>query len=154
MSEEEINRYLESAPPGVSETQWENAKKYNPDTNKLVPVPLLGFKQLEKQHTHQRALSDQQLAGVSNIKGKIDRLISESTERQQKIVKYRENAVQLRVEISFLTHFLALDARFKNFFSGFVSGLGPNSTLSFLRETHSQTDLQARTSSSGRGARA
>ena len=99
MSEDEINRYLDSAPPGVSEIQWENAKTHNPDKEKLLPVPLLGFNQLADQHNQQRLLCDQQLAGISEIKKRVAALSEQSAERQQRLQKYKENANELKRKV-------------------------------------------------------
>merc|ERR1711998_420929 len=62
MTSEEIISYLDKPPPGVSEHQWEQAKLHNPDPEKLAPVPMLGFEQLDTTHRHQRLLCNQQLA--------------------------------------------------------------------------------------------
>jgi len=95
MTEEEISNYLESPPPGVSEIQWINAKKNNPDVKKLVPIPMLGFSQLASTHIHQRLLCEQQLVRISKIQEKIKKLNEINNERQQQIVKYRDNANEL-----------------------------------------------------------
>ena len=48
---EERQQYLDKPPQGISEIQWSEAKKHNPDPSKLLPVPMLGFEILDKTHT-------------------------------------------------------------------------------------------------------
>lgn len=43
MTEDQILMYLETPPPGISEMQWNEAKKNNPDTKTLCPVPIRFF---------------------------------------------------------------------------------------------------------------
>ena len=50
-TDEELQQYLDKPPQGISEVQWQQAKKHNPDEQKLLPVPMMGFSQLSKTHT-------------------------------------------------------------------------------------------------------
>jgi len=95
MTEEQINQYLNAPPQGISDLQWSQAKKHNPDPKKLVPVPMLGFEQLARTHTHQRLQCEQQTARLEQLQAKIQKLADKSLERQQKIVEHRKDAAQL-----------------------------------------------------------
>jgi len=92
---EELQQYLDKPPQGISEIQWSEAKKHNPDPKKLLPVPMLGFETLNKTHTHQRLQSEQQSLRLNHLKAKLQKLQDATTERQQKIVEHRKDADQL-----------------------------------------------------------
>ena len=99
MTEEQINEYLDNAPPGISEIQWNNAKKFNPDPKILLPVPLHGFDSLSRQHNHQRLLTEQQLVMISQIKEKMQNLQENNNERVAKLEKYKDKANLLKRKV-------------------------------------------------------
>jgi len=95
MTEDQILMYLESPPPGISERQWNEAKKNNPDSKTLCPVPMLGFEQLQKTHVHQQQMCDQQLARLEKIKSNLKTIGDKILERQQKLQNYRQDAANI-----------------------------------------------------------
>ena len=43
LSEEQIKKYLDTPPSGINPTFWDQAKRNNPNSKKLIPVVLCGF---------------------------------------------------------------------------------------------------------------
>ncbi|XP_005112153.1 nucleoporin p54 isoform X2 [Aplysia californica] len=52
-SDEQLKEYLDKAPSGVDPLLWEQAKLDNPDPEKYIPVPMIGFKELQRRLRHQ-----------------------------------------------------------------------------------------------------
>ncbi|RUS82171.1 hypothetical protein EGW08_010053 [Elysia chlorotica] len=46
---EQLKEYLEKPPAGVDPLLWQQAKLDNPDPDKYIPVPMIGFKELQKR---------------------------------------------------------------------------------------------------------
>ena len=46
LSPAQIKQLLQNPPAGVDPIIWEQAKVDNPDSEKLIPVPMVGFKEL------------------------------------------------------------------------------------------------------------
>ena len=52
---------------GVDPRVWAQAQMDNPDSSKLIPVPLLGFKSLQSRIKSQEGQAKQQQEKVNNI---------------------------------------------------------------------------------------
>ena len=48
LNEEQIKEYLDKPPIGINPILWEQAKRNNPNPNKLIPVPIVGFQGFRK----------------------------------------------------------------------------------------------------------
>jgi len=47
LSESQLKEYLEKPPRGIDPVIWEQGKRANPDNSKYLPVPLVGFQELQ-----------------------------------------------------------------------------------------------------------
>ena len=53
LSAEQLKQYLDTPPNGIDPLIWRQAKLDNPDPENLIPVPMIGFKELQKRLKHQ-----------------------------------------------------------------------------------------------------
>ncbi|KAF6205805.1 hypothetical protein GE061_019979 [Apolygus lucorum] len=96
---DQIQEYLNTPPAGIDPTLWRQAQNDNPDPDKFIPVPLLGFSevrwryncQVEETKRHQ-AFLDQIADGISNLK-------SQNEESRLKILEYKQKVVDLEHRI-------------------------------------------------------
>jgi len=63
----QIKEYCETPQMGVDPRVWAQAQMDNPDSSKLIPVPLLGFKSLQSRIKSQEGQAKQQQEKVNNI---------------------------------------------------------------------------------------
>ncbi|KAK6976785.1 nucleoporin p54 [Biomphalaria glabrata] len=49
----QLKEYLDKPPAGVDPLLWQQAKLDNPDPEKYIPVPMIGFKELQRRLKHQ-----------------------------------------------------------------------------------------------------
>ncbi|KAK3576887.1 hypothetical protein CHS0354_012945 [Potamilus streckersoni] len=64
MSPEQLKQYLDTQPAGIDPLLWKQAIFDNPDAEQLIPVPMIGFKELHtrlKQQEQQTRLHQQRL---------------------------------------------------------------------------------------------
>ncbi|EDO41929.1 predicted protein [Nematostella vectensis] len=61
-----LQQYLDNAPAGIDSLLWDQAKKDNPDPEKLLPVPIIGFSELKKRlkFQEQETLQHQKRLGI------------------------------------------------------------------------------------------
>lgn len=52
-SNEQLKEYLDKSPAGVDPLLWQQAKLDNPDPDRYIPVPMIGFKELQRRLRHQ-----------------------------------------------------------------------------------------------------
>ncbi|XP_059154132.1 nucleoporin p54-like [Physella acuta] len=52
-TEEQLKEYLDKPPAGVDPLLWQQAKLDNPDPERYIPVPMIGFKELQRRLKHQ-----------------------------------------------------------------------------------------------------
>ncbi|BFZ05156.1 hypothetical protein BsWGS_08195 [Bradybaena similaris] len=52
-TEEQLKEYLDKPPAGIDPLLWQQAKLDNPDPEKYIPVPMIGFKELQRRLKHQ-----------------------------------------------------------------------------------------------------
>jgi nuclear pore complex protein Nup54 len=47
--EDQLKEYLENSPKGIDPRMWKQAKADNPDSKKLIPVPMIGFQDVSAE---------------------------------------------------------------------------------------------------------
>ncbi|CAL1539358.1 unnamed protein product [Lymnaea stagnalis] len=52
-TDEQLKEYLDKPPAGIDPLLWQQAKLDNPDPDKYIPVPMIGFKELQRRLKHQ-----------------------------------------------------------------------------------------------------
>ena len=58
----QLSLYLDKPPVGISPVLWEQAKQENPDSTKMIPVPLVGFKSISDRLRLQKEQSESHIA--------------------------------------------------------------------------------------------
>ncbi|KAH7645742.1 nuclear pore complex protein Nup54 [Dermatophagoides farinae] len=91
LSKQEIEAYLSSPPKGIDERIWEQAKLENPDPQRFIPVPLIGFKalndrfKLQEKEIHQQQLRlKQMIDNVSTLESNISQFKAKFEECRRK----------------------------------------------------------------------
>merc|ERR1711962_238306 len=95
-AEEQLEEYLKNTPYGVDPRLWKQAQLDNPNSKKLLPVPLVGFKALQsriKRQEHQAKIYQGRLDEIAND-------ISESQKRQQDNSAKLRDAKRKQLELS------------------------------------------------------
>ena len=46
--EDQLKEYLDNTPKGIDARMWRQAKSDNPDPTKFIPVPIIGFHEVNK----------------------------------------------------------------------------------------------------------
>ena len=95
-AKEQLEEYLKNTPYGVDPRLWKQAQLDNPNSKKLLPVPLVGFKALQsriKRQEHQAKI----------YQGRLDEIatdIGESQKRQQDNSAKLRDAKRKQLELS------------------------------------------------------
>ncbi|OTF71246.1 nuclear pore complex protein Nup54-like protein [Euroglyphus maynei] len=91
LSKQEIEAYLSTPPKGIDERIWEQAKLENPDPQRFIPVPLIGFKalnhrfKLQEKEIHQQQLRlKQMIDNVSSLESNISQFKAKFEECRRK----------------------------------------------------------------------
>ncbi|XP_028397776.1 nucleoporin p54-like [Dendronephthya gigantea] len=95
LTEDQLNMYLSNPPAGIHPILWEQARKDNPQPHRLVPVPILGFEQLQsriKQQEQETALHQHALEILSDD---ITTLQQKHTETLTKLAEYKRRFLDL-----------------------------------------------------------
>ena len=73
-SKTELAEYLDKAPSGVDPRLWKQAVADNPSPDKMIPVPLIGFKALQARISAQEAQNKAQCGRLDVLAQEIDTL--------------------------------------------------------------------------------
>ncbi|XP_040574305.1 nuclear pore complex protein Nup54 [Lepeophtheirus salmonis] len=76
-SKEQVKEYLDSPPMGVDPRLWKQAQLDNPDPNKLIPVPMIGFKSLQQRIQCQEVQA-------KSYQGRLDSIAEEISDLQKR----------------------------------------------------------------------
>ncbi|CAB4069411.1 NUP54 [Lepeophtheirus salmonis] len=107
-SKEQVKEYLDSPPMGVDPRLWKQAQLDNPDPNKLIPVPMIGFKSLQQRIQCQEVQAKSYQGRLDSIAEEISdlqkrhqdtlALMTETTKRKQLELGHRVLHVIVRQE--------------------------------------------------------
>ncbi|KAL7644817.1 UNVERIFIED_CONTAM: hypothetical protein RMT77_004630 [Armadillidium vulgare] len=109
LSESQLKEYLENAPRGIDPMIWEQGKRANPDEKTLLPVPMVGFQELQtrfKAQEEESRLLQGQLDSVAEevtlLQGKQSKLLSDLQEckRRQILMSHRVLKLVIRQEVT------------------------------------------------------
>lgn len=96
---EQLKNYLENPPSGIDPLIWEQAKLDNPDPEKLIPVPMIGFSELQRRLKHQEQQTKLHTARMSVISQDITSLQQKQTDMLAKIEQYKRTLLKLGHDI-------------------------------------------------------
>nr|XP_020476817.1 nucleoporin p54 [Monopterus albus] len=90
-----LKQMLQNAPAGVDPIIWEQAKVDNPDPEKLIPVPMVGFKELLHRLQIQEQMTKQHQTRVDIISNDISELQKNQATTVAKIAQYKRKLMDL-----------------------------------------------------------
>ncbi|XP_035762939.1 nucleoporin p54 isoform X4 [Neolamprologus brichardi] len=95
LSPAQLKQLLQNAPAGVDSIIWEQAKVDNPDPEKLIPVPMVGFKELLRRLQIQEQMTKQHQTRVDIISNDISELQKNQATTVAKIAQYKRKLMDL-----------------------------------------------------------
>ncbi|XP_071322495.1 nucleoporin p54 isoform X2 [Trachinotus anak] len=95
LSPAQLKQLLQNAPAGVDPIIWEQAKVDNPDPEKLIPVPMVGFKELLCRLQIQEQMTKQHQTRVDIISNDISELQKNQATTVAKIAQYKRKLMDL-----------------------------------------------------------
>ncbi|XP_008291974.1 nucleoporin p54 isoform X1 [Stegastes partitus] len=95
LSPTQLKHLLQNAPAGVDPIIWEQAKVDNPDPERLIPVPMVGFKELLRRLQIQEQMTKQHQTRVDIISSDISELQKNQATTVAKIAQYKRKLMDL-----------------------------------------------------------
>ncbi|XP_063745953.1 nucleoporin p54 isoform X3 [Eleginops maclovinus] len=95
LSPAQLKQLLQNAPAGVDPIIWEQAKVDNPEPEKLIPVPMVGFKELLRRLQFQEQMTKQHQTRVDIISSDISDLQKNQATTVAKIAQYKRKLMDL-----------------------------------------------------------
>ncbi|KAJ7327224.1 hypothetical protein JRQ81_016983 [Phrynocephalus forsythii] len=95
LSPAQLKQLLQHPPAGVDPIIWEQAKVDNPDPEKLIPVPMVGFKELLRRLKVQDQMTKQHQTRLDIISEDISELQKNQTTTMAKIAQYKRKLMDL-----------------------------------------------------------
>ncbi|XP_057183596.1 nucleoporin p54 isoform X1 [Triplophysa rosa] len=95
LSAAQLKQLLQNPPAGVDPIIWEQAKVDNPDPEKLIPVPMVGFKELLRRLKIQDQMTKQHQTRVDIISNDISELQVNQATTTAKITQYKRKLMDL-----------------------------------------------------------
>ncbi|XP_074474210.1 nucleoporin p54 isoform X2 [Sebastes fasciatus] len=95
LSPAQLKQLLQNAPAGVDPIIWEQAKEDNPEPEKLIPVPMVGFKELLRRLQIQEQMTKQHQTRVDIISSDISELQKNQATTVAKIAQYKRKLMDL-----------------------------------------------------------
>ncbi|XP_021324436.1 nucleoporin p54 isoform X5 [Danio rerio] len=95
LSPAQLKQLLQNPPAGVDPIIWEQAKVDNPDPEKLIPVPMVGFRELLRRLKIQEQMTKQHQTRVDIISTDISELQRNQATTAAKITQYKRKLMDL-----------------------------------------------------------
>ncbi|CAH1776827.1 unnamed protein product [Owenia fusiformis] len=95
MTADQFKQYLDVPPSGIDPLLWQQAKLDNPDPEKLIPVPMVGFKELHNRLKHQEQQTSLHQARLDMIAKDISDLQRSHTNMVAKTEQYKRKHLEL-----------------------------------------------------------
>jgi len=95
LSPAQLKQLLQNPPAGVDPIIWEQAKVDNPDPDKLIPVPMVGFKELLRRLKIQDQMTKQHQTRVDIIANDVSELQKNQATTVAKIAQYKRKLMDL-----------------------------------------------------------
>ncbi|KAK7097934.1 nucleoporin p54-like [Littorina saxatilis] len=94
-SAEQIKQYLDTPPAGIDPLLWRQAKLDNPDSGKLVPVAMVGFRELQRRLKHQEEETRLHQQRLDVIAGDLGQLQTQHSQTLAKLDDYKRKHLEL-----------------------------------------------------------
>lgn len=95
LSPAQIKQLLQNPPAGVDPVIWDQAKIDNPDPDRLIPVAMVGFKELLKRLKVQDQMTKQHQSRIDIISEDISELQKNQATTMAKIAQYKRKLMEL-----------------------------------------------------------
>ncbi|GIY16176.1 nucleoporin p54 [Caerostris extrusa] len=95
-SKEQIQNYLDNPPAGLEPIVWKQSKLDNPDPEKLIPTPLIGFQELSRRTKCQEYETKQHQKRLEIISDDIAELNRNHTTTVAKIAEHKRKLLELQ----------------------------------------------------------
>uniref|UniRef100_A0A8C5LWD2 54 kDa nucleoporin n=1 Tax=Leptobrachium leishanense TaxID=445787 RepID=A0A8C5LWD2_9ANUR len=95
LSPTQIKQILQNPPAGVDPVIWEQAKVDNPDPEKLIPVPMVGFKELLRRLKVQEQMTKQHQSRLDIIAEDISELQKNQATTMAKMAQNKRKLMEL-----------------------------------------------------------
>ena len=92
---QELEEYLNNPPKGIDERLWAQAKHENPDPNRFIPVPLVGFSALNERFKLQERETEQHKMRLKLISNEVSALERHVLETKSKLEECRRKHIAL-----------------------------------------------------------
>jgi len=94
-SNEQLKEYLDKAPAGIDPLLWQQAKLDNPDPDRYIPVPMIGFKELQRRLRHQAEQTKAYQQRMDVIAGDLTALQTQHSTMLSKLEDYKRKYLEL-----------------------------------------------------------
>ncbi|KAG8456842.1 hypothetical protein GDO86_002577 [Hymenochirus boettgeri] len=95
LSQAQIKQLLQNPPSGVDPIIWEQAKVDNPDPERLLPVPMIGFKELLRRLEVEEQMTKQHQSRLDIVTEDIGELQKNQATTMAKIAQYKRKLTEL-----------------------------------------------------------
>jgi len=95
LSKQELEEYLNTPPKGIDERLWAQAKHENPDPNRFIPVPLVGFAALNERFKLQERETEQHKMRLKLITDDVSAMERHVMETKSKLDECRRKHIAL-----------------------------------------------------------
>ena len=95
ITRQELEEYLNNPPKGIDERLWAQAKHENPDPNRFIPVPLVGFAALNERFKLQERETEQHKMRLKIISDNVSSLERHVSETKSKLDECRRKHISL-----------------------------------------------------------
>lgn len=93
--EDLLKEYLDNPPKGIDPRMWKQAKQDNPDPKKFIPVPIVGFSELNWRIKCQEAETDIHNQYMSKLQKDIEELKQRHASTTAKMMEHRRKLADL-----------------------------------------------------------
>ncbi|KAH9496040.1 Nuclear pore complex protein Nup54 [Bulinus truncatus] len=94
-TDEQLKEYLDKPPAGVDPLLWQQAKLDNPDPEKYIPVPMIGFKELQRRLKHQAEQTKLYQQRLDVIASDLSDLQTQHSTMLSKLEDYKRKELEL-----------------------------------------------------------
>lgn len=95
-TKEQLQHHLDNPPSGIEPIVWKQAKLDNPNPEKLIPVPLIGFQELSRRMKSQELETKQHQKRLDIIADDITELSRNHTTTVAKIAEHKRKLLELQ----------------------------------------------------------
>ena len=89
MTDDQIKTYLDNPQSAIDQALWAQAKKNNPNPKKLLPIPIVGFQDINKRFKLQSIQNDEQKENLTKISNSIESINAKNKLLRAKIEQFK-----------------------------------------------------------------